>query len=128
MDIVCELDWRTAAQRNIKKQEGRILHGVMNMSQSSLSSAESALDDREGTWESGHKSKREAAFAAVEDPQTLKDAVRRIVPGMKYSQSEQPGESSKAAAQKAPAQDNFEKDGPVQNGNLPTQRDSGVIA
>lgn len=104
----------------IKKREGRVLNVVMNLSQSSFSSAESELDDRDGTWETGQKSKREAAYAAIEDPKLFKDAVKRIVPGFDSAQPVQPlqppppqqqgealGESSTAAAQTAP----------VQNGN-----------
>lgn len=94
-------------QFTIKKKEGRILNTVMNVSLSSLSSAESALDDRDATWQSGMKSKREAAYAAVEDPTLFKDAVRRIVPGMEYRQKQSPqqGESSTIAAQNVAAQD-----------------------
>lgn len=69
-------------QLNIKKQEGRMMNVVMNASQSSFSSAESDLDDRAETWEQGHPSKREVAFAAIEDPSQAKDAIKRIVPGM----------------------------------------------
>ena len=79
-------------QNNIKKSEGRVMNVVMNNSQSSISSAESDLDDRDGTWEQGQPSKREAAFAAIEDPSKVRDAARRILPGMDKS-----GESSKNA-------------------------------
>ncbi|KJZ72289.1 hypothetical protein HIM_08330 [Hirsutella minnesotensis 3608] len=80
-------------QRNIKKKEGRIINVVMNGSQSSISSAESELDRRDGVWETGKKSKREAAFAAVEDPHTLKKAVGSVLPHGKKPHGKQ-GESS----------------------------------
>ncbi|EWY96517.1 hypothetical protein FOYG_05192 [Fusarium oxysporum NRRL 32931] len=78
-------------QRNVKKNEGRMINMVMNRSQSSISSAESELDDREESWQQGHKSKREAAYEALEDPHKVKDAVKSIVPGLKSER----GESSK---------------------------------
>ncbi|KAI6777713.1 uncharacterized protein J7T54_007607 [Emericellopsis cladophorae] len=68
-------------QTAIKKSEGRIMNVVMNNSQSSISSAESDLDDRDGTWQQGQPSKREAAYATLEDPAKLKAAVQRMVPG-----------------------------------------------
>lgn len=77
-----ELQDMKKAQREAKKQAGRMINMVMNMSQSSISSAESELDDREDGWEQGHKSKREAALEALEDPHKVKDAVKAIVPGM----------------------------------------------
>lgn len=67
-------------QREVKKREGKIMNVVMNTSQSSISSAESELDDREGTWEQGHKSKREAALDAVENPAKMRDAVEAMMP------------------------------------------------
>ncbi|KAI5463701.1 hypothetical protein BGZ63DRAFT_506240 [Mariannaea sp. PMI_226] len=71
------------AQRTLKKQQGRMINMVMNRSQSSISSAESELDDREEVWEEqGHKSKREAAYEVIEDPSKMKDALKAIVPGM----------------------------------------------
>ncbi|KAM0232380.1 hypothetical protein ACHAPO_007868 [Fusarium lateritium] len=78
-------------QRNVKKNEGRLVNMVLNRSQSSISSAESELDDRETSWQQGHKSKREAAYEALEDPHKVKDAVKLMVPGLKQEQ----GESSK---------------------------------
>ncbi|KAF5657940.1 hypothetical protein FHETE_10133 [Fusarium heterosporum] len=78
-------------QRNVKKNEGRLVNMVMNRSQSSISSAESELDDREDSWQQGHKSKRETAYDALEDPHKVKDAVKSLVPGMKPEE----GESSK---------------------------------
>jgi hypothetical protein len=78
-------------QRNIKKNEGRLVNMVLNRSQSSISSAESELDDRETSWQQGHKSKREAAYEALEDPHKVKDAVKSMVPGLKQEK----GESSK---------------------------------
>lgn len=78
-------------QVQIKKKEGRVLNVVMNLSQSSFSSAESDLDERDAHLEHGHQSKREAAYAAVEDPTKFRDAVRRVVPGL-----DQHGEGSKS--------------------------------
>lgn len=77
-------------QSHIKKSEGQIMNVVMNHSQSSISSAESELDDRDDHWEQGQPSKREAAYAALEDPTKVKDAAKRIVPGL-----DKHGESSK---------------------------------
>lgn len=68
-------------QTSIKKSEGRIMNVVMNNSQSSISSAESDLDDRDETWQQGQPSKREAAYATLEDPAKMKAAVQRLVPG-----------------------------------------------
>lgn len=79
------------AQRTTKKSEGRMINMVMNRSQSSISSAESELDDREAGWEQGQKSKREAAYEALEDPHKVKDVVKTLVPGMRPER----GESSK---------------------------------
>ncbi|KAH7150399.1 hypothetical protein B0J13DRAFT_288096 [Dactylonectria estremocensis] len=70
------------AQRAAKKKEGRMINMVMNMSQSSISSAESALDRREDGWEQGKKSKRETALEALEDPSKAKDAVKSYIPGV----------------------------------------------
>lgn len=78
-------------QRNVKKNEGRMVNMVLNRSQSSISSAESELDEREESWQQGHKSKREAAYEALEDPHKVKDAVKSMVPGLKHEK----GESSK---------------------------------
>ncbi|KAF7549599.1 hypothetical protein G7Z17_g6261 [Cylindrodendrum hubeiense] len=78
-----ELQDLKQAQRTVKKKEGRMINVVMNMSQSSISSAESALDHREAGWEQGQKSKREAAFEALEDPSKMKDAVKTFLPGAK---------------------------------------------
>ncbi|OAA48478.1 C2 domain containing protein [Metarhizium rileyi] len=75
-----ELQKLKEAQRNAKKLEGRMVNVVMNRSQSSISSAESELDDRDETWESGKKSKREAALAAVENPRTIRDAFKESMP------------------------------------------------
>lgn len=75
-------------QLNIKKQEGNMMNLVMNASQSSLSSAESDLDDRDGTWEQGQPSKREMAYAAIEDPSQAKEAIKRIVPGLDQSSND----------------------------------------
>lgn len=89
-----ELQQMKEAQRNTKKNEGRMVNMVMNRSQSSISSAESELEDRDSGWERGHKSKREAAYEALEDPSKVKDAVKSVIPGMRASKEEQ-GESSK---------------------------------
>ncbi|KAG9254309.1 uncharacterized protein F5Z01DRAFT_102203 [Emericellopsis atlantica] len=80
-------------QTAIKKSEGRIMNVVMNNSQSSLSSAESDLNDRDGTWQQGQPSKREAAYATLEDPTKMKAAVQRMVPGS----GRKKGESSQDA-------------------------------
>lgn len=71
-------------QLNIKKKEGRVMNLVMNASASSLSSAESDLDARAETWEQGQLSKREAAYAAIEDPAQAREAIKRIVPGLDH--------------------------------------------
>lgn len=76
-----ELQKMKEARRNAKKKGGQIMNVVMNASGSSLSSAESELDDRDRTWESGQISKREAALAAVEDPSLARAAVKRYIPG-----------------------------------------------
>ncbi|KAL2208452.1 hypothetical protein CC79DRAFT_574268 [Sarocladium strictum] len=65
-------------QRNTKKKEGRMVNVVLNRSQSSISSAESELDDRH---EGGQKSKREAALEAVAEPKKAKDVIGRAMPG-----------------------------------------------
>ncbi|KHN98966.1 C2 domain containing protein [Metarhizium album ARSEF 1941] len=75
-----ELQKLKEAQRSAKKQEGRMVNVVLNRSRSSISSAESELDDRDETWESGKKSKREALLAAVENPRTIKDALNGSKP------------------------------------------------
>jgi hypothetical protein len=74
-------------QHNVKENEGRVVDMVLNRSQSSISSAESELDERQH----GRKSKRQAAYEVLEDPHTFKDAVKSVVPGLKKEN----GESSK---------------------------------
>ncbi|CAG9980462.1 unnamed protein product [Clonostachys byssicola] len=74
-----ELQKIKEARRNAKKKSGQIMNVVMNVSDSSLSSAVSDLDDREN-WESGQPSKREAALAAVENPALAKQAFKRYMP------------------------------------------------
>ncbi|KAG5928398.1 hypothetical protein E4U42_000694 [Claviceps africana] len=69
------------AQHDTRKKEGRMMNLVMNRSMSSISSAESKLDARDATWETGGRSKREAALAAVEDPTELKQAIKEALPG-----------------------------------------------
>ncbi|PNY23204.1 Uncharacterized protein TCAP_06843, partial [Tolypocladium capitatum] len=72
-----ELQKLKDAQRSVKKKEGRMVNAVMNRSLSSISSAESELERREGAWEQGKKSKKskkEAALAALENPSKIKDA------------------------------------------------------
>ncbi|RDA94714.1 hypothetical protein CP533_6776 [Ophiocordyceps camponoti-saundersi (nom. inval.)] len=72
-----ELQKLKDAQRGVKKKEGRMMNVVMNQSQSSLSSVESALDRRDGVWEQeGNQSKKEKAYAAMEDPSKIKDFMR----------------------------------------------------
>ena len=53
-------------------------------------------EDRVGTWEEGQPSKREAAYAALEDPTKVKEAVQRMVPGLSKmgEGSKQPAEAS----------------------------------
>lgn len=82
-----------------KKRRGQILNVVMNRSMSSISSAESELDDRDATWETGQPSKREAAYAAIEDPAKVKEAVQRIVPGLKKPPTESAKPDGKSAAE-----------------------------
>ncbi|RCI17209.1 hypothetical protein L249_2833 [Ophiocordyceps polyrhachis-furcata BCC 54312] len=73
-----ELQKLKDAQRGVKKKEGRVMNLVMNSSQSSLSSVESALDRRDGVWEQeGNQSKKERAYAAMEDPSKIMDLVHR---------------------------------------------------
>ncbi|KAJ4131446.1 hypothetical protein NW768_005632 [Fusarium equiseti] len=74
-------------QHNVKENEGRVVNMVLNRSQSSISSAESELDERQH----GRKSKRQAAYEVLEDPHTFKDAVKSVVPGL----NKENGESSK---------------------------------
>ena len=78
-----ELQKLKEKQRDTKKSEGRMVNVVMNRSLSSISSAESELNGREDTWEQGHKSKREAALEAVENPSKLKEAAATALPGHK---------------------------------------------
>lgn len=80
-----ELQKLKETQRKVKKREGQVLNVVMNSSQSSLSSLssmESELDRRGGDEPDGtaRRSKREAAFAAVEDPSEIKGVVRSMLP------------------------------------------------
>ncbi|QPH18000.1 hypothetical protein C2857_002950 [Epichloe festucae Fl1] len=85
-----ELQKMKQAQHDTKKNEGRMINLVMNRSVSSISSAESELEDRDATWESGQKSKREAALAAIEDPSQLKQAIKGAMPGKKGEASAAP--------------------------------------
>jgi hypothetical protein len=55
-------------QRNIKKSEGRVMQVVMNSSTDSFSSAESALEHQNYSWESGRRSKKEAAHSVLRNP------------------------------------------------------------
>lgn len=82
-----ELQDMKANQRDVKKKEGRMVNMVMNRSQSSISSAESELDDRESGWEQGRKSKRENALEVLEDPTKMKATVKSMLPGHKAGQS-----------------------------------------
>ncbi|KAJ2974703.1 hypothetical protein NQ176_g5916 [Zarea fungicola] len=70
-----ELQQLKEAQHSAKKKEGKIMRGVMNRSMSSLSSAESELEDRQENWEAT-KSKREKAWDAMEQPSTVKDKMK----------------------------------------------------
>lgn len=70
------------AQRSAKKREGRMVNVVLNRSLSSISSAESELDDRH---EGNQTSKREAALDAIADPKKAKDAVGRAFPKVSSS-------------------------------------------
>lgn len=69
-------------QRNVKKREGKIMNVVMNRSSGSFSSVESMLNVRDETWEQGQKSKREAAYAVMMEPNSekIKEAVGVILP------------------------------------------------
>ncbi|KAH6608451.1 hypothetical protein Trco_001797 [Trichoderma cornu-damae] len=69
-------------QRAIKKSQGRIMQVVMNSSTDSFSSAESELDHRDENWESGRKSKKEAAHSALRNPDAehIKAAVEVMLP------------------------------------------------
>ncbi|KAM0263519.1 hypothetical protein ACHAQJ_001138 [Trichoderma viride] len=69
-------------QRAIKKSEGRVMQVVMNSSTDSFSSAESELADRNYSWESGRRSKREAAHSALRNPNSehLKAAAETMLP------------------------------------------------
>lgn len=75
-----ELGKLKEAQRQVKKKEGTMVNVVLNRSHSGVSSAESELADRDETWHDGNKSKREAAYAAVENPSKLKEAVKTLMP------------------------------------------------
>lgn len=70
-----ELQDMKKAQRTAKKDEP-VMQYVMNRSQSSISSVESDLDSRvkKGT-DKVHKSKREKALQAVEDPKLVKSTL-----------------------------------------------------
>lgn len=68
-------------QRSIKKKEGRMVNVVLNRSMSSISSAESELEERHESGQAGQKSKREAVLEAIENPKKVKDAVGRAMPG-----------------------------------------------
>ncbi|PHH90383.1 hypothetical protein CDD83_3833 [Cordyceps sp. RAO-2017] len=82
-----ELQKLKEAQRSVKKKEGRIMNVVMNHSQSSISSAESELNRRDGVWEQGHQSRKEAAYAAMEDPSKIKAAFGSFMPHGKKGES-----------------------------------------
>ena len=74
-------------QREVKKKEGRMVNMVMNRSQSSISSAESELEERDSGWEQGKKSKRETALEVLEDPTKMKGNVKSMMPGHKAGES-----------------------------------------
>lgn len=71
-----ELKELKSAQRDVKKREGRLVNVVMNRSQSSISSAESELEERHGDGTNEEQpqkqSKREAAFDTMADPSSAK--------------------------------------------------------
>ncbi|ATY63427.1 C2 domain containing [Cordyceps militaris] len=66
------------AQHKAKKNEGQVLRGVLNRSMSSISSAESELEDRQDNWDAA-KSKRETVLEALEQPGTVKDKVKHAL-------------------------------------------------
>ncbi|TQV91458.1 C2 domain-containing protein [Cordyceps javanica] len=66
------------AQHAAKKKEGKVMRGVLNRSMSSISSAESELDDRQENWDAA-KSKRERAWEALEQPGTIKDKAKHAL-------------------------------------------------
>jgi hypothetical protein len=71
-----------AEQREIKKSEGRLVQVVMNSSTSSFSSVESELDERNESWQTGRKSKKETAHSALRNPDSehLKEVVDVMLP------------------------------------------------
>ncbi|KAM3467165.1 hypothetical protein MY5147_008858 [Beauveria neobassiana] len=73
-----ELQKMKDAQHEAKKKEGKVLHGVLNRSTSSISSAESELESRQQNWDAA-KSKREKALEALEQPGTVKDKAKRVL-------------------------------------------------
>lgn len=85
-----ELQELKEKQRTAKKKEGGMMQYIQNRSQSSISSYESDLESRDGNWEDGQPSKREAAYNAVENPKSLKQTLASAIPGIKH------GEGSKA--------------------------------
>ncbi|PFH63407.1 hypothetical protein XA68_10044 [Ophiocordyceps unilateralis] len=86
-----ELQKLKEAQRGVKKKEGRLMNVVMNQSESSLSSVEDELDRRDGLWDQqGNESRKEKAYAAMEDPSRMKDAMSSLM-----RHGDKKGESSK---------------------------------
>ncbi|OAA71164.1 C2 domain containing protein [Cordyceps fumosorosea ARSEF 2679] len=83
-----ELKEMKEAQHRAKHRErgGRVLRGVLNRSASSISSAESELEDRQAAagdggdgWD-GKKSKREKAWEALERPAAIKETAKQALP------------------------------------------------
>ncbi|KEY68097.1 hypothetical protein S7711_05507 [Stachybotrys chartarum IBT 7711] len=68
------------AQTRMKKKEGRIMNLVENRSMSSISSAESELEHRDRHLEHDRRSKREKAFAVVEDPTKITPIAKSFLP------------------------------------------------
>lgn len=73
-----ELQGLKDAQHAAKKKEGKVIRGVLNRSMSSISSAESELEDRQENWDAA-KSKREKAWDAMEQPGAVKDKVKNAL-------------------------------------------------
>lgn len=73
-----ELQASKDAQHSAKKKEGEVMRGVLNRSMSSISSAESELDDRQENWDAT-KSKRERAWEALEQPGSVKHKAKQAL-------------------------------------------------
>lgn len=73
-----ELQNMKERQHSAKKDEGKIMRGVLNRSMSSISSAESELEDRQENWDAA-KSKREKVLEALEQPGSVKDKAKQAL-------------------------------------------------